>query len=247
MNAALETQAISVAFGGVRAVQAVNVAVRHGERRVVIGPNGSGKSTFFNLIGGQLRPTAGRIILYGRDITGDPPWRRARLGLARTFQMSRVFQGLTVKENLIIATAGIAGFGVRSFAAFGSNRQAARRADALLDYWGLAAHKSTRVHALSYGVQRLLDIALAFAVDPRVVILDEPTAGLSAGERELMTARLNGLPRGVTLLLTDHDMDVVFRVCDEITVLDRGQAIAQGSPEAIRRDTAVRDIYLGSF
>jgi branched-chain amino acid transport system ATP-binding protein len=161
--------------------------------------------------------------------------------------MSRVFQSLTVRENLIIATAGIDGFGFRSFAGFGSDRQTARRVDALLDYWGLAAHSSTLVRALSYGVQRLLDIALAFAVDPRMVMLDEPTAGLSAGERELMTVRLNGLSREVTLLLTDHDMDVVFRVGDEITVLDRGQAIAQGSPEAIRRDAAVRDIYLGSF
>lgn len=247
MSAALEACALSISFGGVDAVQNVDLRVAPGERRVIMGPNGAGKTTLFNLLGGQLRPTAGRVLLADQDVTALPPWSRARRGLSRTFQISRVFLPLTVWENLLVAASGIAGLRLPALRKAGADRTSARRIDALLEHWMLGEHRATPVQELSYGTQRLLEIALAFAPAPQVVMLDEPTAGLSAGERTLVTGRLQSLPRDVTLLLTDHDMDVVFQVGDRITVLDRGRAIADGTPEQIRADRNVLDVYLGSI
>jgi branched-chain amino acid transport system ATP-binding protein len=247
MTAALEARAVSISFGGVHAVQNVDLSVAPGERRVIMGPNGAGKTTLFNLIGGQLLPGAGQVLLSGDDITALAPWQRARRGLSRTFQISRVFLALTVWENVLIAASGIGGLGRRSFKRAGADRETGRRIDALLDHWALAEYRVTPVDALSYGTQRLLEIALAFATVPRVVMLDEPTAGLSGGERAMVTGRLRALSRDVTLILTDHDMEVVFQVGDEITVLDRGAVIADGSPDAIRQNPSVHDVYLGSI
>jgi branched-chain amino acid transport system ATP-binding protein len=247
MMAALETRAVSISFGGVRAVQEVNLSVAPGERRVIMGPNGAGKTTFFNLIGGQLSPNSGEVLLSGTDVTAFPPWQRARRGLSRTFQISRIFLALTVWENVLIAASGVAGLGPRGFRRAGADREIGRRIDALLDHWTLAEHRSTPADALSYGTQRLLEIALAFATQPRVVMLDEPTAGLSGGERAMVTGRLQALSRDVTLILTDHDMDVVFQVGDAITVLDRGTVIADGPREVIRNNRIVHDVYLGSI
>jgi branched-chain amino acid transport system ATP-binding protein len=247
MRLALEARGVSISFGGVHAVRSVDLRVAPGERRVIMGPNGAGKTTFFNLIGGQLRPTAGQVLLRGQDVTALPPWRRARDGLSRTFQISRIFLPLTVWENLLIAVSGIEVFGPRSFRRAGSDRDASRGVDGLLDEWALAEHRATPVERLSYGTQRLLEIALAFATRPRVVMLDEPTAGLSRGERAMVADRLQALPRDVTLILTDHDMDVVFQVGDKITVLDRGRVIADGTTEEVRGDRTVRDVYLGSI
>ena len=247
MTLALETRGISISFGGVQAVQSVDVRVSQGERRVIIGPNGAGKTTLFNLIGGQLRPTAGQVLLADADISTMPPWRRARLGLSRTFQISRVFLPLTVWENVFIAASGTRGLTPRAFALAGWERGTARRIDALLDRWALAEHRAANVEQLSHGTQRLLEIALAFATQPRIVMLDEPTAGLSSGERAMVTQRLKDLDRDVTLILTDHDMDVVFQIGDQITVLDRGRVIADGTATQVRNNSQVRDVYLGSF
>jgi branched-chain amino acid transport system ATP-binding protein len=247
MTPALEVSALSISFGGVDAVQNVDLRVAPGERRVIMGPNGAGKTTLFNLLGGQLRATAGRILLAGEDVTDLAPWRRARGGLSRTFQISRVFLPLTVWENVLIATSGIAGFGLSALRKAGTDKSCTHRIDELLEHWELTQHRATPVQELSYGTQRLLEIALAFAPSPKVVMLDEPTAGLSRGEREMVTSRLAALPRDVTLLLTDHDMDVVFQISDRIMVLDRGRAIAEGTPDEIRADRNVLDVYLGSI
>ncbi len=247
MTLALETRGISISFGGVQAVQAVDVRVTQGERRVIMGPNGAGKTTLFNLIGGQLRPTAGQVLLADTDVSVMPAWRRARLGLSRTFQISRVFLPLTVWENLFLAVSGVRGLGFKAFALAGWERDTARRIDALLDRWALAEHRTTNVDQLSHGTQRLLEIALAFATQPRIVMLDEPTAGLSGGERAMVTSRLKELDRDVTLILTDHDMDVVFQLGDQITVLDRGRVIADDNAAEVRRNSQVRDVYLGSI
>ena len=247
MTLALEARNLSISFGGVEAVRSVDLRIARGERRVIMGPNGAGKTTLFNLLGGQLQPTAGQVLLGDEDITALPPWRRARRGLSRTFQISRVFLPLTVWENLLIAVSGISGFGSHTFRKAGSDKPAARRIDELLERWSLGEHRATPVQALSYGVQRLLEIALAFAASPQVVMLDEPTAGLSTGERAMVASRLKSLPRDVTLLLTDHDVDVVFEVSDRIMVLDRGRAIADGTPTEIRADPDVLDVYLGNI
>jgi branched-chain amino acid transport system ATP-binding protein len=247
MTVALEARNLSISFGGVEAMRNVDLRVAAGERRVVIGPNGAGKTTLFNLLGGQLRPTTGYVFIGDENVTQLAPWRRARQGLSRTFQISRVFLPLTVWENLLIAVSGIRGFGHASFRKAGTDLPSARRIDELLERWELGPHRTTLVQELSYGAQRLLEIALAFAPSPLVVMLDEPTAGLSAGERAMVTNRLKSLPRDVTLLLTDHDMDVVFEVSDRITVLDRGRAIAEGTPAEIRANRDVLDVYLGNI
>jgi branched-chain amino acid transport system ATP-binding protein len=247
MTLALEARNLSISFGGVEAVRSVDLRVARGERRVVMGPNGAGKTTLFNLLGGQLRPTVGQVLVADEDISALPPWRRARRGLSRTFQISRVFLPLTVWENLLIAVSGIAGLGPRAFCKAGADGLSARRIDELIERWGLGEHSAIPVQELSYGAQRLLEIALAFAPSPRVVMLDEPTAGLSAGERAMVTSRLKSLPRDVTLLLTDHDMDVVFEISDRIMVLDRGRAIADGTPDEIRANRDVLDVYLGNI
>jgi branched-chain amino acid transport system ATP-binding protein len=246
MTFALEARNLSISFGGVDAVRGVDLCVAPGERRVVMGPNGAGKTTLFNLLGGQLRPTEGEILLGGSAVTALPPWRRARQGLSRTFQISRVFLPLTVWENLLIAVSGIAGIGVSCLRSARADKASARRIDALLEAWELGAHRATPVQELSYGTQRLLEIALAFGPSPQVVMLDEPTAGLSIGERAMVTSRLKSLVRDVTLLMTDHDMDVVFEVGDHITVLDRGRKIADGTAAEIRANPDVLDVYLGN-
>jgi len=247
MTPTLEARDLSISFGGVEAVRAVDLVVAAGERRVVMGPNGAGKTTLFNLLGGQLRPSAGRIHVGGTDVTDLPPWKRARQGLSRTFQISRVFLPLTVWENLLIAVSGIAGLRLDTLRRAGVKTSAANRIDELLEAWDLHAHSTTAVQELSYGTQRVLEIALAFAPSPQIVMLDEPTAGLSAGERAMVTSRLKSLPRDVTLLMTDHDMDVVFEIGDRITVLDRGRKIADGTAEEVRANPEVLDVYLGSI
>ena len=245
VTTAVATDAIAVSFGGVHAVRSVSLQVATGERHVIIGPNGAGKTTLFNLLGGQILPTGGRVSLFGEDITGYAPWRRARLGLSRTFQISRLFRSLTVWENAMLAAGGPHGLAPAAFRGGDADRATVERMGALLEFWGLADARDQLVQNIAHGDQRLLEIALPFATRPRVVLLDEPTAGLSPGDRDTVTRRIANLPRDVTILLVDHDMDVVFSLADRITVLNYGEVIAAGEPEAIRRDPRVHDIYFG--
>jgi branched-chain amino acid transport system ATP-binding protein len=245
LTAALETVDVTISFGGVRAVRGVTLKVPPGERRVIIGPNGAGKTTLFNLIAGQLRPSEGRVLFFGEDLTGKPPFRRARRGLVRTFQISRLFRSLTVWENVAIAAQGIGGLSLRSFRMPGAERGISERIRALLTNWNLIDQRDQPVQNISHGNQRLLEIVLALATKPRLILLDEPTAGLSGSERELVTTGLRGLPRDVTVVLTDHDMDVVFDIADHITVLNQGEVIADGTPAEIEQNTRVHEIYFG--
>jgi ABC-type branched-subunit amino acid transport system ATPase component len=242
-DAALELDGLSIAFGGVRAVQNVSLRCAVGERRTVIGPNGAGKTTLFNLIAGQLRPDRGRVRVHGRDVTDRPPFQRARAGLSRTFQISRLFRGLTVRESLAIAVEGRDGLRWASFRRRAAEPARAARIDALLGTWGLDGFAAAPIEAISHGNQRLLDIAMALANEPQVLLLDEPTAGLSGSERELVAQRLRNLPRSVTIVMTDHDMDVVFDFADRITVLNYGEVAAEGPPAQIRDDPLVQQLY----
>jgi branched-chain amino acid transport system ATP-binding protein len=241
----LETQGVSISFGGVQAVNRVSIRVTAGERRVVIGPNGAGKSTLFNLIGGQLRPQQGSVRLFGADVSSYPDWRRARLGLMRTFQISRLFRAMTVWDNAMIAAYGCHGLSLQSLRPADSDTVLTNEVTGLLDDWDLLGLSQYTVQNIGHGHQRLLEIALAFASYPKVVLLDEPTAGLSEGDRDMVTRRLSRLPRELTLILTDHDMDVVFNLADRITVLNYGEVLAEGDPETIRKDERVRDVYFG--
>ena len=232
-------------FGGLRALDDVTVGVEPGERRAIIGPNGAGKTTLFNIITGLLPPTAGRILLGGQDITGLPAHRRAQLGLGRTFQITTLFPRLSVRENVLLAVQAVdrARFTLhRPVEAF---PHLFRQAEALLERWGLRDRAGTPVRFLSHGEQRQVELLLALATHPKVLLLDEPAAGLAPAETAALADILRGLTRETTILLIEHDMDVAFSLADRVSVLHYGGVMAEGTPEAVRQDPQVAAIYLG--
>jgi branched-chain amino acid transport system ATP-binding protein len=246
VTAALSLQAVGRAFGGLQAVRDVSFDVEPGARMAVIGPNGAGKTTLFNLITGETLPTSGRIRIFGRDVTRLPPNRRAALGLGRTYQVTNLLPRLTVLDNMLLASAGLerTKFSVlRPMRAF---RHLHARAETLLSPLGLWEVRDATVSELSYGDQRQLEIALALASSPQILLLDEPTAGLAAAETRALMEIVRSLPREITILLIEHDMSVVFGTCGRIMVLHSGEVVADGTPEAIRDDDRVREIYLGA-
>jgi branched-chain amino acid transport system ATP-binding protein len=232
-------------FGGVHAVDGVTVEIAAGERRAMLGPNGAGKTTLFNLIGGQLRPTRGRIVLFGKDVTNVAPFRRAQVGLARTFQITALFPSLTVAENIHLAVQAFSPSKYALLRARGAVKQTVERVESLLAEWRFARERSTKVRDLSYGEQRKLEIAMALAHRPRLLLLDEPTAGLSTAETDNVVALIRGLSRDVTVLVIEHDMDVAFEIGERFTILHQGRIIADGSAQAIRANAQVQSIYLG--
>ncbi|MGH6671417.1 MAG: ABC transporter ATP-binding protein [Xanthobacteraceae bacterium] len=241
----LEVSGVCKAFGGFRAVTDVSLTVETRQIAAVIGPNGAGKSTLFNLITGHLRPDSGSVRLDSRDITGAPPYRICRLGIGRSFQRTNVFPQLTVFENLQAA------FLVhhRRGRDFWSRADTLYRDDtaALLASVGLAGHERTVAGTLSYGNQKQLELGLALASGPAVLLLDEPTAGMSATETHETIRLLERIAaeRALTLLFTEHDMDVVFSIAQKIAVLHQGRIIAEGLPAEVRSDPEVRRVYLG--
>ncbi len=243
---ALALSDLSKAFGGLKAVDGVALSVEPGERRALIGPNGAGKTTLFNLISGELPPSEGRIALFGRDVTTLPPHRRAALGLARTYQITNLFPSLTVLENLLLAVQGLERTKLAFLRPVASYRHLFERARAVLDSVGLGGKEGEVVKNLSHGEQRQMEVAMALASRPRLLLLDEPTAGLSPAESLTMTALLKTLDAGITLLVIEHDMDVAFALTDRVTVLHNGRVVADGSREEVRANPLVKEIYLGS-
>jgi branched-chain amino acid transport system ATP-binding protein len=243
---ALAVDGVSKNFGGVAALSGVSLTVAPGERRVLLGPNGAGKTTLFHTISGNVVPSGGRIMLFGDDITQLRPDRRARLGLARTFQITNLFPRLTVLDSVLLALDGASGGGMRFVRLPASDHDMNARAQRLLDRWGLAESVPRIVRTLSYGEQRQLEIALALAGKPRLLLLDEPTAGLSAAETRRVVAMVHQLPRDMTILMIEHDMDVAFELADRIAVMHQGRLIAEGDQAAIRANQQVTDIYLGA-
>jgi branched-chain amino acid transport system ATP-binding protein len=232
-------------FGGLQALSDLSLEIQAGERRALLGPNGAGKTTLFHLIGGQLTPSAGRIFLFGRDVTKLPAFRRAALGLARTFQITTLFPNLTVLENMLLAVQALDAVRFVLYRPRTSYPHLLRQAQSLLEMWQLWEQRHVPVRQLSYGEQRQLEILLALAPRPKVLLLDEPTAGLSAAETQQVVAMLRQLDPHITVLLIEHDMDVAFQVAQHITVLHQGQLLADGPPAAIRLDRSVAEIYLG--
>ena len=245
-GAALAVTRLSKSFGGLRAVQQIDLSLAPGERHAIIGPNGAGKTTLFNLIAGELAPTAGRIALFGQDVTRLPPQRRAALGLARTFQVNTLFPSLTVTENLLLAVQGTLPTKLRLHRPISSYRDLYDRARAVLESVGLVGAGEAIVRTLSHGEQRQLELALALASRPRLLLLDEPTAGLSLAESQRLTGLLKGLDRSMSLLVIEHDMDVVFDVAERITVLHDGKVIADGDRDEVKANPLVAEIYLGT-
>jgi branched-chain amino acid transport system ATP-binding protein len=243
--AALSLTSVSKAFGGLRAVDGVSLEVRPGERRAIIGPNGAGKTTLFSLISGEQPITEGRIVLFGRDVTRLPSYRRAALGLARTYQITNLFPRLTVLENCVLAVQALQPVKLHLHRSLERYPDLFTRARAVLAAVGLAAKEGEAVRTLSHGEQRQLEIALALAGAPRLILLDEPTAGLAPAESQMMTALLKTLDPAITLLVIEHDMDVAFALTDRITVLHYGRVVADGLAREVKASPLVQEIYLG--
>ena len=237
---------MSKSFGGLVAVDGVDLAVRQGERRALIGPNGAGKTTLFNLISGELGVSAGAIRLFDRDVTGLAPHRRAALGLQRTFQITNLFPSLTVLENSLLAVQGLTRAKLAMLRPLRGFPQLREQALAALGAVGLGDRAHATVKNLSHGEQRQLEIALALAARPRVLLLDEPTAGLSPAEPQLMADLLRRLHPAVTVLIIEHDMDIALELALHVTVLHYGRVIADGPRDAVKADPLVREIYLGA-
>ncbi|WP_028060400.1 ABC transporter ATP-binding protein [Candidatus Solirubrobacter pratensis] len=232
-------------FGGVHAVRGVDLEVAGGERRAILGPNGAGKSTLFNLIAGDLAPTEGRVELFGRDVTAMAVRRRVRLGLGRTYQTSRVLAGLSVEDNLYVAVLGTQRGHLRPLRSR-ADRGRRERAREVAAQVGLADRLDAPAGSLSHGEQRQLEVGLALAPSPRLLMLDEPAAGLSRAERVVLTRTLLDLDPEVTLIIIEHDMDVALTVAARVTMLHQGTLLLEGTPAEIRASKLVHDIYLGS-
>jgi branched-chain amino acid transport system ATP-binding protein len=233
-------------FGALAAVSAVSLDITARERRAIIGPNGAGKTTLFNLITGHLAPSAGRILLGGEPITGLPPHAVARRGLARSFQRNNLFPRLPVRENLRLAAAADGRGSWNLVGSVARLRAPLQRARETAEAVGLAERLDVPAGQLSYGEQRQLEVGVALATRPRLLLLDEPTAGMSPEETLRMTRMLEGLPRETTLLIIEHDMDVVASLADRVTVLHYGEVLIEGSFAEVKADPRVYEVYLGS-
>jgi len=241
----LQTIGLEKRFGGILAAQNVNLAVEPGARHALIGPNGAGKTTVINLLTGVLRPTGGRIEFEGRDITGLLPHQRVRLGMARTFQINQLFLDLTPLETIGLAVSERLGAGGDWWRLVGSNSAVTDEIVEIVERFRLADVMHERTAILPYGKQRLLEIALAFACRPHVLLLDEPAAGVPEAERHELLATIAALPAEVTVLLIEHDMELVFSFADRISVLVNGALFVDGAPEDVARDPRVKAFYLG--
>jgi branched-chain amino acid transport system ATP-binding protein len=234
-------------FGALRAVDGLGLSVETGQIHALIGPNGAGKTTAFNCISGFLRPTAGRVELDGLDVTGWPPHRLVAAGLARTFQVTRVFDDLCVAENVALGVRSRLGLNRRLWPGGRAVSTVAKSTEEILDAVGLGGRAANAASQLSHGERRALEIALALAVAPKLLLLDEPTAGMSAGDAGQISRLIRKVAHHAAVLLVEHDMDLVLEISDRITVMAQGRPIAAGTPDVVSRDAAVQEAYLGQW
>jgi branched-chain amino acid transport system ATP-binding protein len=241
----LETRRLSRTFGALIAARDIDFRLEAGARHALIGPNGAGKTTFVNLLTGAIQPTRGEVLLQGRDITDIAQAERVKLGIARTFQINRLFRGLSVLENVYIAIAERIGVAPSMFRPAGRRRDVVEEAMHLLETVKLTGDASRRISELPYGRQRLVELAIALGLKPAVLLLDEPAAGVPSAESHIILDALDSLPRHICVLIIDHDMDLVFRFAERITVMVSGAVFATGSPREIAANPDVRAVYLG--
>jgi branched-chain amino acid transport system ATP-binding protein len=244
-DALLRIEGLSKRFGGIVASDQISLVVTRRELHAIIGPNGAGKTTLLGQLGGEIRSDAGRIEFDNLDITGLPGWRRNQLGLARSFQITSLFPDFTVLDNVALAVQAHAGHSFRFWRNARTEKSLREPARAALSRLGIAGRGDVLVSKLSHGEHRQLEIAMALATEPRMLLLDEPMAGMGPDESARMVEILRELKRGLTILLIEHDMEAVFALADRITVLVYGRIIASGTPEAIRANAQVREAYLG--
>jgi branched-chain amino acid transport system ATP-binding protein len=243
--ALLRLEQIGKSFAALQVLKDVNLSIEPSERRAIIGPNGAGKTTLFNLISGQLKPSQGRITFDERDVTGLAPDRLCRLGMARTFQKNNLFLDLSTEENVRLAVQAHLKHSHHWFRPWWAFDDVNARTQAVLERAGLWSRRAVPARNLSYGEQRQLEMAIALAGEPKLLLLDEPTAGMSLAETTSSVATIASLPRELTILIIEHNMDTIFALADRITVLDHGQVLADGTPAAVRADPQVRSVYLG--
>lgn len=242
----LTIEHVSKNFGGLQALTNVDLHIEPGERRVVIGPNGAGKTTLFNIICGLIPPSSGKVFIFGKDVTKLPPHKRASLGIGRTFQITNLFSNLTVEENLLLSLKAVDTYNQFPLTPLLSYKHLCSRAEGLLNQSGLWEKRNVSVRNLSYGEQRQVEVIMALAQNPKLLLLDEFSSGLSSGEIITITSALKSLSRDITLLLIEHDMDVAFDVGEFFTVLHMGKVFAEGSLDQIKSNNKVQEIYLGS-
>jgi branched-chain amino acid transport system ATP-binding protein len=245
MTPALELRDIHHDFSGLQVLAGINLTVGAGERHAIIGPNGAGKSTLFNIVSGRLRPRRGHVLYRQHDVTGWPPHRIARLGVGRSFQIINTFPRLTVYQSVRSAVVSRRGMRLDAWHLLDRQADVARETGEVLELLGLTDRRHTPANALSYGEQRELEIALTVAVRPELILLDEPTAGLNAEETRKAVGLIRRVSEGKTLLMVEHDMEVVFTLADRISVLHYGEVLASGPPEEIRNSEDVKRAYLG--
>jgi len=242
----LELKSLSKTFGGLQAVRGISLKIMPGDRKAIIGPNGAGKTTLFNLISGIFPATSGQVLLFGRDVTHWPSYRRAALGMARTFQVTSLFPTLTVLDNVLMAIKGRRASKFVMWRFLSSYRDIYDTAFELLQRAMFFDRKDVEVRRLSHGEQRQLEIVMGLAGDPQILLLDEPAAGLSSGESAEMARFLRGLDPQLAILLIEHDMDIVFELSDDISVLHFGEVLESGPAKRIRASAKVQEIYLGT-
>jgi branched-chain amino acid transport system ATP-binding protein len=243
----LETKGLFQDFSNLQVLSDVNLQVEAGERHAVIGPNGAGKTTLFNVITGTYRPSKGQVFFKGKDITGAPPYALTRLGMGRSFQITSTFDRMTTFQNIRLAVLSKRGIRFNLWRRVDKMEEVTREADEVIRRINLDRERDFPAGVLSYGKHRSLEISLALATDPELVLLDEPTAGMSRDETHHAVALIRRLTEGKTVVIIEHDMDVVFSLADRITVLHYGQILTTGTPEEIRRNQAVKDAYLGEL
>jgi branched-chain amino acid transport system ATP-binding protein len=244
-NVVLSAQGLSKKFGGITATDNVTLDLKKGARHALIGPNGAGKTTLINLFTGVLPPSSGRIFLDGQDITDLSPHQRVQRGLVRTFQINQLFDSLTPLETLALTVSQTKRLGSQWWQALGASKNVVERCHSLLEQFHLSPVANQKTKELAYGKRRLLEIAIALACEPRVLLLDEPVAGVPAGEREELLQTVAALPADVSVLLIEHDMDLVFSFATRMTVLVNGAVLTEGTPEEIAVDERVKAVYLG--
>ena len=245
MTIAIEVDNVSKQFAGLRAVDSVSLSIPQGERRVLLGPNGAGKTTLFHCISGTHQPTSGRIVMFGKDISNVSENARTALGMGRTFQISNVCTDLTVMENLLLGMLGTTSQKWSMFRPVTSDKELIGKAVGSLERVGLQGRENEEVKYLSYGERRQLELALALSSNPRVLLLDEPCAGLSPSERTHFSKLVSGLSREITLLMIEHDIDVALALADKVTVLHRGRLIFDGLPDEVQKNADVKEVYFG--